>query len=350
MTNLCLLAASAVFAILAPSPPPDSKQPVTLETIRAAHTARAAAIQSLFIDEDVVTTRPVTAETESRIRGRMQDRVVRARERVLADSGCDPRTPEEELVLAKRLHDEVNTQFPDEVVAILHVNNVTKTSDRSVYDFAAMRYSRIRRDLRDLKQLAIENSIPEAQLPNLTASQTVLGTPEYTLVVNDLAKSGVVSPGSALPLHDRRLLLGHAPARLLSGQQPTTLTIDAQGAIQVRGTFPDSDQAAFELTLENIPGYPMTHMVRYSRSGAVIHEVTLSDFRSTDAGVLIAYHTEMMRQFGDGRVQTELRDVTSVQVNEPLPQSAFKVPPATAILPADAQAMEAFNADREKAR
>lgn len=319
---------------------------ITLEDVRAAHAARADSIRTLVIDEIVQTHRTRSPDDLERLRQTMEDRVLRQRERLLGDPSCEPLAPEELIKLEIRVREEVNTELPDQVLAVTHANADLRTREKATIDFARQRSCREQRDLRDLARLARENSIPESQLRNLTATRTLIDTASYSIIVNDDATLATVLRGSTTPIEHRRALLGIASPRMLAGTLPTTVQPRGDGTIAVQAKMRDSEQVAFELTLQNAPGYPMTKLVQYGADGALVRELRLSDYRVVHGGVALPYHSEFLQTSASG-VQNETRDVQEVVLNSEVVRKTFLPPRKARLHGFDLDAARALNVEQK---
>ncbi len=327
-----------------------ASQTVSLESIRAAHQARAAAIQTLVVDEHSVTRRRISETHEDSVFNRMQGRVVRAEQRARESAVCEPTTPEEMAAFEERVREAGKENFPEEIRSVLLANRMMLTDDHSVYDFQSSRYCCKRNDVRDLKKLAVEYGLPEHQMRNLTASGATVGCAVYSASVDEAGTSGALVRGSGALLIERLELLGIAPQRLLDWKRPTTVAFDQEGQIVLRGDGMDGSGPAFEMTLKNKPGYPMVHLTQYKPDGTVTLDLTLSDARVIADGIAVPFQSVLTRQLGDMGEQTTVRKVTSIELNQPVPLDLFRVNPRAALLCADVEMQRAFDADQEALR
>ncbi len=348
MPNVIFSTGVVIFAVMNTALTTGPSAAPTLESIRAAQEARSGAIKTLVIEERVVTRRQNSEWHEDHVFSRMQDRVERAEQRAWENVACEPTTVEEMLELEQRVRAAGDEGFPEEILSVLIANRMTLTQDHSVYDFPASRYRLRHTDLRDLRNLADEHSLPDRQFGNLTATKTLVGGPSYSILLNHDATVATLLSGGSRPITERLELLGIAPTRLLTWKSPCTVESNGQGRIVVRGLRMESEGIAFELTLENRPGYPMSRLVRYGPAGEIHEELSLSDFRAAEGGTMVPYRSVQTRRMGDagGAVQSVVRDVVNLQINKPVSAEAFVVPSTARLTALEADAVSAYKADQ----
>ncbi|MEP0845408.1 MAG: hypothetical protein HRF50_01145 [Phycisphaerae bacterium] len=317
---------------------------VTVETLRAEHAAHAAAVHSLLVVEVVETHNPRTPTWEAQTRSYLERRAAAERARIAADA-AELQVPDSErrLVTEQRMREQPTTDLAAEYMPVWWANENERTRRRVACDFAGQRLRLEQRDLRDLTQLRAQFGIVAEQDQNLDSTRTLIITAGYTLLLNRDDTMATVLRGGTSSFAERLELLGIIPARLLDGRFPVELSDNPDGSINARGALPDTGQVIFELTLRREPGHHMTHMVQYSRTGEVVADLELSDYRHVAPGVWAPFHAETSRRLGGSLGErTETHEVASLEVNPPLDGSTFEPPAGIGVVSMDPQASEAY--------
>lgn len=326
-----MVASTCAFAVaVLVSAPPGSLNPYSLESLQAEHAAHAAAIQSLVVEEIVHTQDARTPEREAELRERLS---ARAAERPGAADGA--------AAAGSRA---------DRYMPVWLANGTVATREKYTLDATTGRYRHETTDLRDLDAIAAELDLSATQMRNLDQSRTTIGGSNYSVMITRFTPSdalAVVLPGSAHAAQQRLDLLGIVAPRYLSADWPTEVTTDAAGDIHVRTTRPGTDSVAVELVLRGAEGHHLKHLVAYDEDGERVHEIKAGDYRTVEPGVQVPFRVETWRRYGgNAGERNETHEVERVAVNSRLAADAFDVPEGVRLQRMNADAWEAFQADR----
>lgn len=319
----------------------------TLVSIRAEHAARAGAIRTLVIEEEVYTQESRSPELEAARRARLEDLVTKRAERVVASLNQEKLTPAELQRVSRRALDDARSVLdPEQAMLVWAANEEITARQRSSYDFVGLQCRVEQRDLRDLDGISKQLGITDLQRASLDATLTTIETREFTLRVALADELATVLRGSSFLLGERLELCGVLPAEWLTGSFPTQVTAGEDGTVRLRTHWDDSERPALDVCLDRRGR--VRSLVHYGRDGEKVREVQLSDYRQVDPGVWIPFHSESYRRLGPhSGERTEVRDVVSVQVNRPLADDAFEAPRGARLQPMDPTALSAYLKHKE---
>lgn len=308
----------------------------TLESLRAAHLAHAAALSSLLVEQEV-TADYSAAGLDERVRERIEQRLAAQQARSEAGDGCGEASTE--ALLMATFHAEQVEQR----MAAWQANTLQCTRQSGAYDFVGQRASVRQRDTRDLRTLSQSFGIPESQLANLDCTRTIISTAGYSLLINRDASVATVSLGSTRALTERLLLMGIVPARLFDCDYATRISRGADGAVLLQANWPNGEHLAFEVVLRPEAGQLATRITRYDRNGTKVHEFQAADFRAVAAGVAAPFFTDSFERLGQGQgARRVTRTVKRIDVNANLPAGLFAAPPTARLDAIDGPAAEAY--------
>jgi hypothetical protein len=346
MKNLSL-AVAACFVLVAPCAADDDNQ-VTLESVRRANAANTAAVRTLVVEEIVLVLRNRTADDEIDTYNRLYRGYDKLTERAIQRLYEISTTSEKETrAAAQQIKTERDGADVEAFMQAWRLNSEELYFQRTTADFTTGRYRFDMRDLRDLEAIAAERQLGALERRNVDRTRTLIGSPNYSLIINaDQTHCGVAAPAAG-SLKRRTELLGVVPQRLLSGGYEVLFHQNGRSGTAT-GYWPGTKAVAFTVELEQDSAYRFSRLARYKRSGERTVEILASDHRDVGSGVKIPFRTVTTRARGGDPAHTvELRVVKSVEINTEIPAASFEPPDGIRLQKLDEGAMNAF-AERQE--
>ena len=244
-----------------------------LAALRAASAANRAALRTLVLEETVAVFQKRGAAQQAALGERLWNGYEALTEQIVERLWETSTTPEEETRAAvEAVRERRDGAAVESFLRLWTLNGLSLQSRRTAVDFSTGRYRREIRDLRDLDALAAQNCLSELERANLDLSKTVIGCPEYSLLVNARGDCCLVGPKDSRLPKRQMTLLGLVPQGLLNGPYEVTLE-QTERAARVRGQWPETRRPAFLVELE--PGCEGRFALRHRGKGVCI---VLSDF------------------------------------------------------------------------
>jgi len=315
-----------------------------LAALRAASAANRAALRTLVLEETVAVFQKRGAAQQAALGERLWNGYEALTEQIVERLWETSTTPEEETRAAvEAVRERRDGAAVESFLRLWTLNGLSLQSRRTAVDFSTGRYRREIRDLRDLDALAAQNCLSELERANLDLSKTVIGCPEYSLLVNARGDCCLVGPKDSRLPKRQMTLLGLVPQGLLNGPYEVTLE-QTERAARVRGQWPETRRPAFLVELE--PGCEgrFARLVRYDRSGRLTEEIVASDYREVTDGVKVPFRIVLRRARADDPQDTiEIHAVRSVRINPDVPPETFTPPDSVLTFQAlDEEAVKAF--------
>lgn len=315
----CVLVGTAAVAVLAIA----VFVPDEVARIEAAHAARARALQTVELQERVVTrTKTAPGEWDERF-----DLEMEAIARVV--EMAQTKSEHVQKQLAPQI--EQLLEWVDPSMLISQLNKNLDIRRNSIIDFVNGRSRHEEIDLRAVDKLAEQYGLTDSQRWSLSKSSTLIQKPgESIRLMEDVDRLALLQDGliHEFSAYRERLKLGLIP-EIMFDSKNYKLSVESdssESTVRLIARARGGDESPrFVAVLERGPGFLMTRFTQFDDSGGAL-EWVCSDYRPVGS-VMVPFRTAMTYPRGDIRDYfVRKRTVERAKANVDVDDASFEIP------------------------